>query len=442
MKPGRRSRAFLAFAATIFTTLACSTAAQADNAEAIFREARAYTVRVRTQIDRPFIEDVRGSFQGAGFVVDAKRGWILTNAHVVGRSPAAISVAFADEPFVPAERLYVDSFTDMAVLVVPSGIGNRKVAPITCDAEVVVGEAVGAFGHPLGIPFTGSRGIISGKTDQFGPDLLQTDATVDHGNSGGPIIRLRDKRVIGIATAGAGGSKADRINFATPMKNVCRILEILREGGRPEPPKMGVALLEDEDGRCSMRVGTVFNKERWPLEPGDQIVGIAEPEEAVNGLDDLTRVLRGRTEPAPLLVERNGKSVVVEVHPEFRARILERRAVVLDGAVIAPQIFDDGSGLEPAPVLAVHSVDPGSSAEALQVEEGDLIDTIDGRRFHQLDALIAHLRQREHDQPMTITFRRWGASFKQVFDYHVRELPAETFEVFGPNDESVTIAVE
>jgi S1-C subfamily serine protease len=67
---------------------------QRDSAETAFRDAREYTVRIRTQIVTPFIEDEEGAFVGAGFLVDAKRGWIATNAHVVGRGPAEIQVAF------------------------------------------------------------------------------------------------------------------------------------------------------------------------------------------------------------------------------------------------------------------------------------------------------------------------------------------------------------
>lgn len=192
----------LAFLA-IGTVAASAAVASTEDAERLFREARQYTVRVRTQITTPFVEDQPGSFEGAGFLVDAKRGWILTNAHVVGRCPSEVQVAFADEPFQDAKKVYVDSFTDVAVLEIRNVGKGRKVAVLDCLEDSRVGEPVGVFGHPLGMYFTGTRGIVSGKTDQFGPDLLQIDATVDHGNSGGPTLALRDGRVIGIATAGA-----------------------------------------------------------------------------------------------------------------------------------------------------------------------------------------------------------------------------------------------
>jgi len=160
-----------------------------DRAEAAFREAREYTVRIRTRIETPFLEDEQGAYSGAGFLVDATRGWIVTNAHVVGRGPAEIQVAFWGEAFHPARKIYVDSFSDVAIVAVDLA-HPRRAALLDPSARPTVGEPVGAFGHPLDIPFTGTRGIVSGYTDQFGPGLLQIDATIDHGNSGGPVIAL------------------------------------------------------------------------------------------------------------------------------------------------------------------------------------------------------------------------------------------------------------
>ena len=83
--------------AQVVATVAGAATVQRDRAEIVFREARAYTVRIRTQITTPFMEDERGAFEGAGFLVDANRRWVLTNAHVVGRSPSDVQAAFVEE---------------------------------------------------------------------------------------------------------------------------------------------------------------------------------------------------------------------------------------------------------------------------------------------------------------------------------------------------------
>ncbi|MBI3221562.1 MAG: hypothetical protein HYZ46_00400, partial [Nitrosomonadales bacterium] len=85
----------LAAIACMATAAPSSSAGRTDDtqAETVFRDAREYTVRIRTQIETPFTEDRQGSFSGAGFLVDSDRGWIVTNAHVVGQSPSEVKVA-------------------------------------------------------------------------------------------------------------------------------------------------------------------------------------------------------------------------------------------------------------------------------------------------------------------------------------------------------------
>jgi S1-C subfamily serine protease len=397
----------------------------------VFRDARAYTVRIRTQITTPFMEDERGAFSGAGFLVDANRRWVLTNAHVVGRSPSDVQAAFDDGTFHAAKKIYVDEFTDMAVIEVTIEGKQRPVAPISCEATLQVGQGVGAFGHPLGMPFTGTRGIVSGLTDQFLADLIQIDATVDHGNSGGPVISLQSGEIVGIATAIAGGSKAERVNFATPMKDVCRILELLRKGIAPDPPQMEFALLVDEDERHTLQIGHTFNASRWPFEPGDRIMAVGSENVEVKTVSNLVTAFRGRRGIVPVRVKRGERDTVVSVRPEWRLPVLKRRGVILDGALIAPMVFEDGAlEVEPAR-LVVQSVEPGSAAAALNVGPMDIIHSVDGKRFDRLDALIAYLEGREKVAPVNIVFRRSSPSVNRWMEFHTRELPGQEIRVVG-----------
>jgi S1-C subfamily serine protease len=148
--------------------------------EAVFHQAEQYTVRVRPSIKLPFESDEQGTFSGAGFVVDSRRGWILTNAHVAGRSPSTIQIAFKDRDYRQATKLYVDPLLDLAVLSLdPSGIpSGTTAATLDCEEAPPVGHPVGAYGHPWGLPFTGTRGIVSGVADQKSTEMLQTDAPI------------------------------------------------------------------------------------------------------------------------------------------------------------------------------------------------------------------------------------------------------------------------
>lgn len=403
-----------------------------EHAETVFRDARAYTVRIRTQITTPFIEDERGSFSGAGFLVDATRGWVLTNAHVVGHSPSDVTLAFAGGTFRPARKIYVDSFTDVAVLEVAADDRRHPVAPIDCDRVPDVGEAVGAFGHPLGMPFTGTRGIVSGKTDQFLNDFLQIDATVDHGNSGGPVIAIRDARIVGIATAMPLGSKANSLNLATPMRDVCRILKLLQNGVSPEPPALAFSFLVDEDERHSLQVGAVQDTARWPFHPGDRIESVGREREAVTTVTEFVTALRGRRGVVPIRVMRAGRDLELLVRPSLQPSVVSRRAVSLDGALIASFGFEDSAALNEPARLIVHSVEPGSVAEALGMSQMDIIESVDGRRIDDLDSLLGYLRQHHDGTPLRVVFRHLSTSANRWFEFNVRDLPGEETRVIEP----------
>jgi len=407
-----------------------------DPAERVFRNARSYTVRIHTQITSPFVEDQRGSFEGAGFVVDAARGWVLTNAHVVGHSPSQISVAFADRPFRPAKKVYVDPYSDIAVIEVDQLDRNRGEARMSCDPAPQVGEPVGAFGHPLGMPFTGTRGIVSGVTDKFGPDLIQIDATVDHGNSGGPVIRLSDEVVVGIATAMAGNNKEDKLNFATPVGDACRIVELLKEGKSPSPPQLPVAFLEDEDDRLTLQVQSSYDSKRWPLLEGDRIVSV-QGGDSLGTLSELVTALRGETGGhVPLVVDRQGKRQVINVMPEATAPVVERRAVNIDGALIGPVAYEDAKALREPACIIVQSVEPGSTAEMAGIEQQDILRSVDRKEFDDFDHLVAYLKSRSSNAPLSMVFCRWSGEDSRIFDYLIRELPGDDMRLVGPEGKS------
>ncbi len=176
-------------------------AAAADTSEDVFKNALGYTVQIRSTLPVPFDGDRKGSGLGAGFLVDAGRGWIMTNAHVVGRSPSRIETAFHGQEFSEAHKIYVDPFLDLAIIRVSDGVETKGIAEpqLECSTMPPVGHAVGAFGHPWRLQFTGTRGIISGVTAKYRTELLQTDAPINPGNSGGPLLNARGE-VIGINT--------------------------------------------------------------------------------------------------------------------------------------------------------------------------------------------------------------------------------------------------
>ena len=188
------------------------------NDEKIFEDANSYTVEIITRVEIPFKEDEAGVFSGAGFLVDQERGWIVTNAHVVSKSPSKVEVAFKDQDYHLAKKIYLDSYLDLAIIQVSPEYfpKNHKEANLECNEKPKTGHPVGAYGHPWDLSFTGTKGIISGVTSEFSSERLQTDAPINSGNSGGPLINS-DGKVIGINARGyREGRQYEALGFAIP----------------------------------------------------------------------------------------------------------------------------------------------------------------------------------------------------------------------------------
>jgi S1-C subfamily serine protease len=188
----------------------------------------------------PAIQQQQG--QGSGFIIAAD-GVVLTNAHVV-EGANEVSVTLPDGRSFTGKVLGADPLTDVAVVKVVSS--NLPVAPLGDSAKVRPGEWAIAIGNPLGLDNTVTAGIISAiqRTNAVGEGqrvpYLQTDAAVNPGNSGGPLINDRGQ-VIGINTAirqapGAG------LSFAIPINTARQIAEQILARGYASHPYIGVRL--------------------------------------------------------------------------------------------------------------------------------------------------------------------------------------------------------
>ncbi len=197
--------------------------------EAILRDAALYTVKVKTLGDIGLNKDEGGSSTGTGFLIDRKRGWLLTNAHVATRSPAKIEVSFKDGASIAAKRIHVDAYIDMAVLQIPvSNIPNAAIeAKLSCGDLPSPGTPVLAYGHPWSIPYTATRWIVSGVSWFYPHEHVQTDALINSGNSGGPLINASNGQVVGINTAtysDKNDANASAVSLAEPMPAICRVI--------------------------------------------------------------------------------------------------------------------------------------------------------------------------------------------------------------------------
>jgi S1-C subfamily serine protease len=188
--------------------------------------------------------------QGSGFVLN-KEGLILTNNHVIEGSQrgGSVEVTLSDKHQYKAAVVTVDRGHDLALLKIDA----PNLVPVTLaetSTGLIVGQRVYAIGNPFGLSGTMTRGIISAIRSVRGPDnnliedAIQTDASVNPGNSGGPLLNSRGE-VIGITTmiASNGADQSSGIGFAIPINTAKAVLDDFAKYGRVRRPTLDIVTL-------------------------------------------------------------------------------------------------------------------------------------------------------------------------------------------------------
>src|SRR3954468_18365250 len=192
---------------------------------------------------------------GSGFIIDAD-GSILTNNHVI-EGAERIIVKLSDGRTMRARVIGADPDTDIAIIKVDGQTG-LPVAPLGDSSTLRMGEWVCAIGNPLGYEHTVTVGVVSylGRKlfDASLDNYIQTDAAINFGNSGGPLINGRGE-VVGINAAIS--QRASNIGFAVPINEATSILPQLKSDGHVARGFMGVTLPDlDPDLQASLKLGT------------------------------------------------------------------------------------------------------------------------------------------------------------------------------------------
>ena len=185
---------------------------------------------------------------GSGVIIDGKRGFILTNKHVIVKS-STITVALKDGREFKAQIIGADPDSDLAVLRI-SPKGDLPAIEMGNSNNLMIGETVIAIGNPFGFSNTVTTGVISATNrsikvdDAFYHDFIQTDASINPGNSGGPLLNIYGE-LIGINTAIY--AKAQGIGFAIPINKARRIVTDLIKYGEVIPAWIGVTVQDLDD---------------------------------------------------------------------------------------------------------------------------------------------------------------------------------------------------
>lgn len=395
-----------------------TTAVQADDLETIAKVTSS-TVLIRTHLIHGFAEDnqANGRWKGSGFVIDRKTGLLVTNAHVAGHGIVKISVQFWDQDkTVEAKRLFVDTKHDIAVLKVdPEDIPlNSRSLLLDCDYSIQRGERVLALGHPKSHEFTSTLGVLSGEKS-FGVDgeFYTTDLVTESGSSGGPIVSLDSGLVVGMATAGIDSSD---LGLLTKSREICRIVEPLREGLDPSRPQLGFQQLV-VDGEVSSRVGRVFD-DQLNIQFGDEIVTVEgfKWDPKVDG--DLEDQLRQITETSiEFLIDRDGILKRTEIPVKKRGSSHLRKWVYFNGLTIAESSHDDvgfRTGGTSDPVLVIQSIDRDQD-DTVEVEFGvyDQVVSVGGIPVSRLEALLEIL-EHSYRETIPVVIRSWDRTSESI----------------------------
>ena len=404
--------------------LAATAQGQAQVLDAI-EQANRYTIKIVTAVDYPFGTDKKGTSRGSGFLVDKERGWFLTNAHVAAKSPSTIRASFKDRPYVAIEKVYVDNHLDLAVIKMdPAKIpATAEAAKLQCDGESQAGRSVIAYGHPWGLDFTATRGIISGTKPRDGEEKLQTDAALNPGNSGGALIDVETGVVLGINSSGFAKSVAEGLNFAVPAKLACRILELLKQGKNPAPPILPIDFATTSKDR-ELVIAQVRGEWVGRLLPGDRVLAVNGDEAARFG----SRVLSHMRGEKTILMKVRRAEAIEEIQLNVPSSLddVKRAGVHVSGMVVGRSTM---TGYDPS-VMWVQFVDDASTAEQSQINESDQIVSINGVNVRSLGEVHAAFKGVEGREVEVIVRRPRFSLISGRFEHFVRSLEVQNvFEI-------------
>lgn len=267
---------------------------------------------------------------GSGVIIDAERGLVLTNNHVV-KNAERIGVALSDGRRIEAKLVGTDPATDIALLsIVASGL---VALPLGNADDLETGDYVVAIGNPFGLGQTATMGIISalGRTGlgiEGYEDFIQTDAAVNPGNSGGALVDI-DGRLIGINAAIVGPSGGNvGIGFAIPINMARDVADQLARFGKVTRGQLGVAI---QDHPAAMPVAM-----QAEVPPGAMVTDVTRGSAA-----EKAGIRRG-----DVIVAVNGKPVV------SAAQLRTRVGLVRAGETVEIELLRDGSRVKASAVVA------------------------------------------------------------------------------------------
>ena len=364
---------------------------------------------------------------GSGVIVDAKKGYVLTNYHVIARADE-IAVGLKDGRSLDAKLIGIDPDTDLAVIQVPAE--NLTALQLADSDELQVGDFVVAVGNPFGLGQTVTSGIVSalGRTGLRGleyQNFIQTDASINPGNSGGALINLRGE-LVGINSAiftPSGGNVG--IGFAIPSSMARYVMDQLIQFGEVRRGTLGMSVqdmtvelagafaVDAGEGVLVAEVSAGSASEDAGLQPGDVIVSMAN--RSITSAQDFHnaegRLAIGDTLPIEFL--REGKlrktQLVIQSVPTLTGGDLDYR---LEGARFTG--LTTRHKQQSLSGVLLDELDPRSRLAREGLSEGDIITGVNRQPVHNLVDFEQALEIKRSS--ILLQIRRGGRSYVARID--------------------------
>lgn len=361
---------------------------------------------------------------GSGVIVDAERGLVLTNNHVIANA-IQITVTLRDGRQLEAELIGTDPETDVAVIKIPSeDIVDIKTAD---SDELRVGDFVVAIGNPFGLGQTVTSGIVSalsrsGLGIEGYEDFIQTDASINPGNSGGALVNLRGE-LVGINTAlfSQGGGNIG-IGFAIPINLAMQITEQLLENGKVQRGFLGVSTqdlnpalieafgLKQKKGAVITSVVEDSPAGEAGLQPGDILIKI-NGREVKNANDVRNRfglLTVGEQVVFDILRGGQSKKITTTVTAEKEeVSLLQAINKRLEGVIIS-EIGSDHRYFGKVEGIHVADVQRGSPAWRSGLRKGDVITSVNRQTVKDVQMFLKKVGGKE--EPLLLRILRGNAA--------------------------------
>jgi serine protease Do len=379
-----------------------------------------------------FSREYSRSSLGSGVIINGKKGYIITNHHVVARA-SEVKVITAEQEEYQAKILGTDPRSDLAVLQVET---SKKLPDIELgnSDDLMIGETVIAIGNPFGLSHTVTTGVISALErsvrgeERVYRHFIQTDASINPGNSGGPLLNI-DGELIGINTAIY--QKAQGIGFAIPINKAKRIVDELIRAGEVRPLWLGLgiqelspelrahfALPKDEKGVLVSDVVAEGPAGKAGIKRGDIILTVEgnpvpSPEDYRNVLADYTPGDRLRLD-----VFREGRMSAVDVEPsafplEMALELVDRRLGLSVGE--PDRRTRQRYGIEGG--VMIKDVRKGSEAARIGLESGDLILKVNNETVANLDEFKKAISQYHHLPSLRLVVQRGAYAYSLTLPF-------------------------